>query len=134
MQETKPVLSIDLGGTKIIVAIISDKGQVMAKEYYPTLANEGSQPVISRILSAIGHLISQSNMDSSQLDSISIAAAGAINFEAGLVTASPNLPGWNDVPLRDIVNQRYRVNTFLINDASAAALGEHHFGVGKGGK
>ena len=132
MQETKPVLSIDLGGTKIIAAIISDKGQVMAKEYYPTLANEGSQPVISRILSAIDNLLSQSNMDSSQLDSISIAAAGAINFEAGLVTASPNLPGWNDVPLRDIVNERYRVNTCLINDASAAALGEHHFGVGKG--
>ncbi len=132
MQETKPVLSIDLGGTKIIVAIISNKGQVMAKEYYPTLANEGPDSVIKRILSAIDRLISQSNMDSSQLDSISIAAAGAINCEAGLVTASPNLPGWNDVPLRDIVNERYRVNTFLINDAGAAALGEHHFGVGKG--
>ena len=132
MQEAKPVLAVDLGGTKIIAAIISNKGQVMAKEYHPTLANEGPQSVINRILSAIDYLLSQSNMDSSQLDSISIAAAGAINFETGLVTASPNLPGWYDIPLRDIVNQRYRVNTFLINDASAAALGEHHFGAGKG--
>ena len=132
MQEAKSVLAVDLGGTKIIAAIISNKGQVMAREYHPTLANEGPQSIINRILSAIDHLLSQSNMGLPQLDSISIAAAGAINFETGLVTASPNLPGWYDIPLRDIINERYRVNTFLINDASAAALGEHHFGAGKG--
>lgn len=45
MQETKkyklPVLAIDLGGSKIITAIISNKGQVVAREYCPTLADEG---------------------------------------------------------------------------------------------
>ncbi len=132
MQEAKPVLAIDLGGTKIIAAIISSQGQVVAKESYPTLAGEGPQSVIDRILFAIDHLLSLRNIDSSQLDSISIASAGAIDFNQGLVTSSPNLPGWHDIPLRDIVNRRYRVNTFLINDASAAALGEYHFGAGKG--
>ena len=136
MKETKklglPVLAIDVGGTKIIAAVISDNGQVMAREYQPTLADEGPQPVINRILSAIDHLLSLKNIDSSQLHSISIAAAGAIDLDQGLVTSSPNLPGWYDIPLREIVKGKYRVNTFLINDASAAALGEHQFGVGKG--
>jgi len=49
-----------------------------------------------------------------------------------MITASPNLPGWYDVPLRGIVSEKYGVNTFLINDADAAALGEHRFGAGKG--
>jgi len=49
-----------------------------------------------------------------------------------VITASPNLPGWYDIPLRDIVREKYGVNTFLINDADAAALGEHRFGAGKG--
>lgn len=136
MWETReselPVLAIDLGGTKIFAAIISNEGQVMAREYCLTLADEGPEAVIKRILSAIDHLISQRNINLSQLDSISIGAAGAIDFERGLVTSSPHLPGWHDVPLRDIVKGKYKVDTFLINDASAAALGEHHFGAGQG--
>ena len=136
MQKAKkpelPVLAIDLGGTKIIAAIISDEGQVMAREYYLTLAEEGPQAVIDRVLSAIDHLLSLRNIGAPQLDSISLAAAGAIDLDKGVVTLSPKLPGWYNIPLRDIVKGKYRVNTFLINDASAAAWGEHHFGVGRG--
>ena len=136
MQEVKkpelPVLAVDLGGTKIIAAIISDKGQVMAREYYLTLAEEGPQSVIDRILSAIDHILGSVNLDLSKLHSISLAAAGTIDLDKGLVTLSPNLPGWCNIPLRDIVKEKHRVDTFLINDASAAALGEHHFGVGRG--
>ncbi len=136
MQETKkselPVLAIDLGGTKIFAAIISSQGQVKARKYCLTLTNEGPQPVIGRIFSAIDHFLSQRNINLSQLASISIAAAGAINPDKGLITSSPHLPGWHDVPLRDMVKGKYKVNTFLMNDADAAALGEHHFGAGQG--
>ncbi len=127
-----PVLAIDLGGTKIIAAVISSTGQVIAREYCLTLAAEGTQSVIERVFSAIDHLLSLRSTDSSRLDSISIAAAGVINLEEGLITSSPNLPGWHNVPLRDIVRSKYRINTILINDASAAALGEHRFGAGRG--
>ncbi len=136
MQGTKkhglPVLAIDLGGTKILAAIISTKGKVLARKHYLTLANEGPQSVINRIFSAIDYLLSLRNIAPSQLDSISIAAAGAINLEKGIITLSPRLPGWYDIPLRDIVEEKYRVNTFLVNDANAAALSEHQFGAGKG--
>jgi len=136
MQQTKehglPVLAIDLGGTKISAAIISNQGRGMAKEHCLTLADEGAQSVINRIFASVDHLLGQRNIDLSQLDSISIAAAGIIDVERGLVTISPNLPGWQDIPLRDIVKKKYGVSTFLINDASAAVLGEHRFGAGRG--
>lgn len=138
MQEIKkrelPVLAIDLGGTKVITAIVSDKGEVLAKEYNLTLADEGPHRVISRMLSAIDRLLSVKDMGLSQLHSISVAAAGAIDMQKGLVTSSPHLPGWYNIPLRDIIKGKYGVNTFLINDASAAALGEHRFGAGRGVK
>ena len=126
-----PVLAIDLGGTKIITAIINN-GQVIAEERCLTLADEGPQSVINRLLSSVGYILSLKNIEPSQLDSISLAAAGAIDLERGLVTSSPHLPDWHDVPLRDMVREKYRLNTFLLNDASAAALGEHRFGVGRG--
>ena len=127
-----PVLAIDLGGTKILTAIIPDNGQVMARERCTTMAHEGPQAVIGRLLSAVGRVISLSGIEPSRLDSIAIAAAGAIDSDRGVVTVSPNLPGWRDVPLGDIIQDRYQVKTFLVNDASAAALGEHRFGVGRG--
>ena len=136
MQEVRkqklPVLAIDLGGTKILTALISEKGQMIAREYCLTVAEEGVDSVISRLLSTIGQLLSQGNMNLSRLHGISIAAAGAIDIKAGIITLSPSLPGWHDIPLRSIIGERCKVRTFLINDANAAALGEHCFGAGQG--
>jgi len=127
-----PVLAIDLGGTKIFTAIISDKGQAIAIERCTTVANEGTKSVIDRLLSAVGQILDLNNVEPSQLNSIAVAAAGAIDSDRGVVTLSPNLPGWSDIPLADIIQEKYQVDTFLLNDASAAALGEHRLGVGRG--
>ncbi len=127
-----PVLAIDLGGIQIRAALISDSGQVLARECHLTMSDGGPQSIIGRIFLATDRLLGSGNIDSAQVGSICIAVAGAIDMEKGVVTSSPNLPGWHDVPLRDIVKEKYRVNTFLLNDASAAALGEQHFGVGRG--
>ncbi|MDD4875589.1 MAG: ROK family protein [Dehalococcoidales bacterium] len=127
-----PVLAIDLGGTKLLSAIISPAGEVLAREYCFVFADEGPQSVIERIFSSINSILWQISIEPSQLNSISIAAAGAIDTEKGLVTSSPHLPGWHNIPLRDMVKEKYSVNTYLINDASAAVLGEHHFGAGQG--
>jgi glucokinase len=136
MQKNKnsklPVLAIDLGGTKIAAALISPDNRVMAKAHTPTLVSEGLQPVTSRIFSMIDRLLSQGNTDPAQLYGIAIAAAGAIDTSKGLITSSPNLPGWINVPLRDMVSQQYRADTCLLNDASAAALAEHRLGAGRG--
>jgi len=136
MQKTKnnelPVLAIDLGGTKIAAALISSDNRVMDKTHSLTLVSEGLQPVTSRIFSMIDRLLSQSNTDPARLYGIAIAAAGAIDTDKGLITSSPNLPGWINVPLRDIVRKRYGVDTRLVNDANAAALAEHRLGAGRG--
>jgi glucokinase len=110
------VLAIDMGGTKIASAIVSSGGEVIARDYRLTLADEGVEPVMSRIFKAIEHLLQKSNLFISQPDSISIACAGAIDFKKGLVTSSPNLPGWHNVPLRDRVIERFGLDTFLAND------------------
>jgi len=123
LECSRPVLAIDLGGTKVITAIFSN-GQVIAEERCLTLADEGPPSVINRLLSSVDSILSLNKIGPSQLDSISLAVAGAIDLERGLVTSSPHLPGW--------VKEKYRVNIFLLNDASAAALGEHRFGVGRG--
>ena len=127
-----PVLAIDLGGTKILSAIISSSGKVITTDRRLSLADKGPESVLNRIFTSVDSLLSQNNIGLSQLHSISIAAAGIIDSNQGVITLSPNLPGWQDIPLRDIIKEKYKVDTFLLNDASAAALGEHQFGAGKG--
>jgi len=129
-----PVLAIDLGGTKIMTALVSASGRVLARERRLTLADKGPEAVIDRLFSALDDILRLENITPAQLGGISVAAAGAVDLKRGLVTSSPHLPGWRDVPLKDMVKKRYGVATFLLNDASAAALGEHRFGVGRGVK
>lgn len=127
-----PVIAIDLGGTKIACGIISDSCQVLARECYPTLADEGVDSVIARIISAVEQTILPRGITLSQLCGISIAAAGAIDAPGGVIALSPNLPGWRDIPLRDIIRERLGIKTWLVNDTNAAALAEHQLGAGQG--
>lgn len=132
-RKPKPlVLAIDLGGTKIMAALVSAQGEIVTGERWPTPAEEGPEAVINRLFSALEAILNQNNLKPSQLEAISIACAGAIDLERGLVTSSPHLPGWQDVPLKEIVQKKYGVDIFLLNDASAAALGEHRYGAGRG--
>lgn len=127
-----PVLALDIGGTKILAAIVARKGKILEREYRLTLADEGPQAVIERIFSTIDNLLSKTCVNLSRLHSISIASAGVIDMKNGIVTFSPNLPGWNNIPLLDIIKKRYGIDTFILNDATAAVLGEHKYGAGRG--
>lgn len=125
-------LAVDLGGTKIIAAAVLPNGKIISRNYCLTLADKGPEAVINRLLSAVNGATTKAKLKTSELTGIGIAAAGILDTEEGIITTSPNLPNWHDVPLRDILAEELGIVTYLINDASAAALGEHRFGVGKG--
>ncbi len=134
-QNGAPVLAVDIGGTKIMTAVFASDGSMQAREVCPTLAGEGASAVVERLCRAIGDIMNNNSLEPSQLDGIGIACAGGIDTGRGVVvTPSPNVPGWVNVPLAEIVKKKSGVNTFIINDASAAALGEHRFGAGRGVK
>jgi glucokinase len=127
-----PVLAIDLGGTDIKSAILSPDGKIIYFGKYPTQASKGPQKVVAGILSAIKDSLMKAALEVNELCGISIAAAGILDVKNGVVTSSPSLPGWHNIPLRDMVAEKLGMDVCLINDASAAALGEHRFGAGRG--
>ncbi|MGA7678066.1 MAG: ROK family protein [Dehalococcoidia bacterium] len=131
-SKRRSVLAVDLGGTKIITAVILSTGEIICRKYSLTLADEGPRPVIDRLSSAVAETMAQAKLKTSDIAGIGIAAAGIIDVNEGVVTTSPNLPGWRNVSLRDIIAERLGLTTYLINDANAAALGEHCFGAGIG--
>jgi len=128
----RSVLAVDLGGTKTITSVILSTGEITCRKYFLTLADGDPRQVIDRLLSALTETMAQAKLKTSEIAGIGIAVAGVLDIDRGIVTTSPNLPHWRNVPLRDIFADRLGVVTYVINDASAAALGEHRFGAGIG--
>jgi glucokinase len=126
------ILSIDLGGTKILTAVINSQGEMLSHDHSITPASKGYEAVIQSILESAHRALEQANVAISELTAIGVGVPGLSNPETGILFTSPNLPGWRDVPLRDIVQERLGKKTFIINDANAAALGEFYFGAARG--
>ena len=125
-------LGIDLGGTKILTAVATAQGKMLSRDHSVTPATKGQEAVVQSILESIGRALEQAGIAASQLSAIGVGAPGLSNPETGILFTSPNLPGWRDVPLRDIIEKELGKKAFLINDANAAALGELYFGAAKG--
>ena len=126
------VLGVDLGGSKILTAVITSQWNVLARDYRVTPADKGPEAVIREILKSAGRATDVAGIAIADLSAIGIGAPGIINPETGVVFTSPHLPGWQNVPLKDIIERESGKKTFLINDANAAALGELYFGAAKG--
>jgi len=128
----KPILAIDLGGTKMLSAIVTPLGGILSRNYCLTMAERGKKAVIDTVISNVSGILSKAKLEIRDLDGIVVAAAGILDTIHGVVTVSPNLSGWRNVQLGEILFKNFGLTTFLINDANAAALGENRFGVGKG--
>ncbi len=128
------ILGIDLGGTKILTAVANSQGEILSRDHSITPAKKGHEAVIQSILESAYRALEQADVAISALIAIGVGAPGISNPETGILFTSPNLPGWRDVPLRDIMQERLGKKTFLINDANAAALGELYFGAAQGAR
>jgi glucokinase len=126
------VLGIDIGGSKILTAVVDSKGEMLSSDERITHAIKGSEAVIQSILESAHCALEQAKVAVSELTAIGIGAPGISNPETGILFTSPNLPGWHNIPLKDIMQERLGKKTFLTNDANAAALGEFYFGAARG--
>ncbi len=123
------VIAVDLGGTNIRVAYFPKaEPPPLTQSKTPTLASEGPDAVIERLCHAIEE---QLPTDRSDL-SIGVGAPGPLDPRHGMVLKAVNLPGWEMIPLRSILEERFDCPVLVGNDANLAALGEWRFGAGQG--
>jgi glucokinase len=127
-------LGIDLGGTKILSAVVDSGGKMRSRDHTITPAAKGPDFVIQAILDSVDRALGEAGLPSQSLRAIGVGAPGLSNPQSGVLFTSPNLPGWRDVPLKEIIERKLGQRTFLINDANAAAVGEMHFGAAQGAR
>ena len=126
-------IGIDFGGTNLRAAIAdTDTGQIFHQQKRPTLASEGQEAVIGRIVELIRELI-RINGAAGSIKGVGIGVPGTPDLDAGVIQFLPNLPGkWINVPLQSIIEEEVQLPVALINDVRAITLGEWTFGAGRG--
>ena len=125
------VVGVDLGATKVALGLIDPHDRIVARRRMPTHASDGPQAVVERITQSVTALAS-ALPPGAQLRALGICTPGPLDHEAGVILDPPNLPGWRNVPLRQMLAERLDLPVSLEHDAKAAALGEFYYGAGRG--
>ncbi len=119
MNRTHTV-GIDLGGTNIKAGTVDRELNITTQLTRPTLAKEGPDAVIDRIVTIINEL--RSNDEPA---AVGIGSPGPLSPSRGIVYRSANLPGWENVTLRDTIARRTDLPVVIDNDANIAAYGQY---------
>ena len=117
------VLGIDLGGTKLLLGVFAETGELLHKEK-ASIENRKGAEVAAFITQKINILQTQWQQKGDDISAAGIAVPGISNPESGMVWA-PNIPGWEAYPLLNELQQNCKGTSIIIdNDRSCSLLGE----------
>lgn len=126
------LIGVDIGGTKCAVTLGEPAGDdlnIKDKISFPTTDVEGT---IRDIKSSIRDILKRNNLGESDIEAIGISCGGPLDSKTGVIMSPPNLPGWDNIPIVDILSEEFHTKAAVHNDANACALAEWKFGAGKG--
>jgi glucokinase len=125
-------IGIDIGGTKTAVVLGSQDGEsmrVLDRVAFPTEAERGPAPALARVFELVPPLLAECGGEAA---AIGVSSGGPLDSQRGIILSPPNLPGWDDIHIVDILEERFHIPAFLQNDANASALAEWRWGAAKG--
>lgn len=127
-------IGVDVGGTNVKIGLVDKKGEIRFTKTVPTRAEMGYEYTIGNIKQAIKDLITEAGIEKSSLEGIGFGFPGQIDCDNGIVRLAPNIPGWVNVPIADIMQKEFSVPVKVDNDVRCAALAELNYGAGIGCK
>ena len=122
--DSKKYIGIDIGGTKCAVTSGAlEDGRIIVREKvkFPTA---DCQATLERIFLEVEKMM--------PADAIGISSGGPLNEEEGVIMSPPNLPGWDNIEIKKMLEERFSVPAKLLNDANACAVAEWKWGAGQG--
>ncbi len=125
------IIGVDLGGTQLRAALADERGQILNEVRVLTDTAGGPPAVLNQMVACITQVRTALPTNGALLG-IGVGSPGPLDPFDGVVLNPPNIPGWDNVPLRALLTDRTGLPVELGNDANAAALGEWMFGAGRG--
>jgi glucokinase len=122
-------VGVDLGGTNLRVAAVDSDGMILERVSLPAVYDCGPERVIEDIVRVIDSV--RRPLGAAGLRGVGIGIPGFVDFDAGVVIETANLPGFQGFPIREEIQRHLGAPIILENDANAAALGEMWMGAGR---
>ena len=135
------ICGVDLGGTKIAVALVDAAGRIHRKEVIRGHRGKGEDAIVAAIAEAVGRLCAvegigevehpDGRLEPTELLGIGVGTSGHVDCRRGVVVTNSNLPGFTDYPLQRTLQEHFDVPVVIDNDANAQAYAEFCFGAGR---
>jgi glucokinase len=125
-------VGIDIGGTKIAVATVTGRGEILRQATIPTDSGRGFASGVGRITETVTRVVTDTGWPVRDLDGIGIGCAGPVDHVRGTIHNPYTLPGWVDGDIVSPLREAFGCPVVLENDADMALLGECWTGAGRG--
>jgi len=128
----KFIIGIDLGGTHLKVALLDLSCQIKDKEVLSTRSFLEKDDLILGLVHSVTRFIKYNNLNKAEILGVGLGLPGPVDTKSGIVHFFPNIPGWKEVPLKEILRKNLGIPVFLDNDAKLMALAEYKMGAARG--
>jgi glucokinase len=129
-KTTEYFVGIDIGGTKCAIVIGDGDFKIYKRIQFETKTERGYKEIINEFFTNLDRFFLE--FPKEQVRQIGISCGGPLDSEKGVIYSPPNLPGWDNVPIVKMFQDKYGIPTAIQNDANASALAEWLMGAGKG--
>jgi glucokinase len=132
MNERRLFVGLDVGGTSMKAGVVDDNGRPLSAVSLPTEAYRGQAFGLERMCETIRRAVAAAGLDLRTVSAVGVATPGTMDIPAGVILDPPNLKPWQNVPVRQHIQDTLGLPTAFQNDANAAAYGEYWVGAGRG--
>ncbi|HLV80956.1 MAG TPA: ROK family protein, partial [Chthonomonadaceae bacterium] len=132
---THVIIGIDIGGTKSAVVLARADGEILQRLSEPTRPDlRGPEATLERLAAMVREVMAAGRVMADEVRGVGVSCGGPLDTQSGVVYAPPNLPGWEAVPVKQILEDALGMPVSVENDANATALAEWRFGAGQGAR
>lgn len=135
-MDKKFLVGFDVGGTKcaVILGAAGTDGELgfLERGVFPTAEFREPERCIEEMTRLADGMLARHELTNDRLHGLGVSCGGPLDSRAGVIQSPPNLPGWDEVPIVSMLENRFRRPVRLQNDANAGAVAEWKFGAGQG--
>ncbi len=125
------ILGLDIGGTKTAVVLGDHSGTIHDRLTFLTRPQRGFPATFEELCTRADELRRRAVQDGRAPSVLSVSIGGPLEIERGRILSPPNLPGWDNIPLRDLLQDRFGLPVAVEHDGNAGALAEWYFGAAR---
>jgi glucokinase len=125
------IIAIDLGGTNLKCALLDSSLKIKARSSFSTKSFDNKRKLIQGIIDSVDSFILNQRLKRSAILGVGIGVPGPVDALRGIVHFFPNIPGWKEIKLKKVLEQKTKLPVFIDNDAKLMTLAEHEAGAAK---